>query len=275
MYYRHDMDYVYPEQSDQHMIDVRHLRDVDLNEDYPYLQKSWGYKLRRGGLWLLCNGFVFFLLRITHGLRIHGRKNLKLYKDEMKGGFITVANHVFMWDFLCVMKAMRPHLGFFPAWKINLEGPNGPLIRLAGGIPVPTGNLSSMKKFKDAMAEVFEKKRWMHFYPEGSMWFFYPDIRPLKKAVFHYAVQYDRPVIPLVFTFRPRKNISRLFTRKPLVDLTVGEPLRHDPSLSRVSATVELQKRTYHVMQTMAGIYPGDPTYNENLDTATYQKTMG
>ena len=126
MYYRHDMDYVYPEQSDQHMIDVRHLRDVDLNEDYPYLQKSWGYKLRRGGLWLLCNGFVFFLLRITHGLRIHGRKNLKLYKDEMKDGFITVANHVFMWDFLCVMKAMRPRLGFFPAWKINLEGPMAP-----------------------------------------------------------------------------------------------------------------------------------------------------
>ena len=268
------MDYVYPEQSDQHMIDVRHLRDVDLNEDYPYLQKSWGYKLRRGGLWLLCNGFVFFLLRITHGLRIHGRKNLKLYKDEMKGGFITVANHVFMWDFLCVMKAMRPRLGFFPAWKINLEGPNGPLIRLAGGIPVPTGNLSSMKKFKDAMAEVFEKKRWMHFYPEGSMWFFYPDIRPLKKAVFHYAVQYDRPVIPLVFTFRPRKNLTRLFTRKPLVDLTVGEPLRHDPSLSRVSAAAELQKRTYHVMQGMAGIHPGDPTYNEIQDVETYQKTM-
>ena len=37
----------------------------------------------------------------------------------------------------------------------------------------------------------------------------------------------------------------------------------------------EVQKRTYHVMQGMAGIHPGDPTYNENLDTATYQKTMG
>ena len=275
MYYRHDLDYVYPERCDEHMIDVPHKRDVVLDEDYPYLRKSVGYKLRRAFLWVMCQTIIFWLLRITHGLRIHGKKHLRAHKKEMKDGFITVANHVCMWDFLCVMKAMRPRLGFFPAWKINLEGPNGPLIRLAGGIPVPTGNLSSMKKFKDAMAEVFEKKRWMHFYPEGSMWFFYPDIRPLKKAVFHYAVQYDRPVIPLVFTFRPRKNITRLFTRKPLVDLTVGEPLRHDPSLSRVSATVELQKRTYHVMQTMAGIYPGDPTYNENLDTATYQKTMG
>ena len=275
MYYRHDMDYVYPAQSDQHMIDVRHLRDVDLNEDYPYLQKSWGYKLRRAGLWLLCNGFIFFLLRITHGLRIHGKKNLKAYKKEMKDGVITVSNHVFMWDFLCVMKVMRPRLGFFPAWKINLEGSNGPLIRLAGGIPIPTGNLKCMKKFKGAMAEVFEKKRWMHFYPEGSLWFFYPDIRPLKKAVFHYAVQYDRPVIPLVFTFRPRKNITRLFTRKPLVDLIVGEPMRHDPTLSRAAATADLQARVYHVMQGMAGVHPGDPTYNENLDTTTYQKTMG
>ena len=275
MYYRHDLNYVYPERSDQHMIDVPHRRDVILDEEYPYLQKSWGYKLRRAGLWLLCNGFIFFLLRITHGLRIHGKKNLKPHKATMKEGFITVANHVFMWDFLCLMKALRPRLGFFPAWKNNLEGPNGPLIRLAGGIPIPTGNLACMKKFKRSMEEVFDKKRWMHFYPEGSMWFFYPDIRPPKKAVFHYAVQYDRPVIPMVFTFRPRKNVTRLFSRKPLVDLRVGEPLRHDPSLSRADATEELQKRTYRIMQEMAGIRPGDPTYNENLDPVTYQKTMG
>lgn len=275
MYYRHNLDYIYPDQCDQHMIDVPHLRDVDLNEDYPYRQKSIGYKLRRALLWLLCNGFVFFLLRITHGLKIHGKQNLKKHKEELTDGCITVSNHVFMWDFLCVMKAMRPRLGFFPAWKINLEGPNGPLIRLAGGIPIPTGNLSCMKKFKQAMAGVFEENRWMHFYPEGSMWFFYPDIRPPKKAVFQYAVQYDRPVIPMAFTFRPRKNITRLFTHKPLVDLTVGEPLRHDPALSRVAATAELQARVYRVMQGLAGIHPGDPTYNESLDPAAYQKTMG
>lgn len=41
MYYRHNLNYQYPQRSDQHMIDVKHLRDVVLDENYPYLQKSF------------------------------------------------------------------------------------------------------------------------------------------------------------------------------------------------------------------------------------------
>ena len=274
MYYRHQLDYVYPDQSDQHMIHVPHLWDVELNETYPYLQKSLWFKFQRGFMWTFLNVFMFHLLCLTHGLKIHGRENLKKYKDELKDGFISVANHICMWDFICIMKAMRPRLGYFPAWKTNLEGPNGPLIRMAGGIPIPTGRLACMKKFKDAMEEVLESDKWMHFYPEGSMWFFYPDIRPLKKAVFQYAVKYDRPLFPLVFTFRPRNWFLRIFSKNPAVDLTIGQPVRHLPELSRSEATVELQKRVYHIMQGMAGVHSGDPTYNTNLDIDSYQKTM-
>jgi 1-acyl-sn-glycerol-3-phosphate acyltransferase len=61
----------------------------------------------------------------------------------------------------------------------------------------------------------------MHFYPEGSMWLFYPDIRPFKPAVFKYAVKYDRPIVPLTMSFRPRKGPTKLFTKKPQVDLHV------------------------------------------------------
>ncbi|MBQ9841979.1 MAG: 1-acyl-sn-glycerol-3-phosphate acyltransferase [Clostridia bacterium] len=274
MYYRHNLNYEYPAQSDQHMIHVPHLWDVNLDENYPYLQKGPWFALQRGFMWVVLHLLLFPLLRITHGLRIHGKEILKKHKDLLDNGFITVANHVFMWDFLCVMKALRPRLGYFPAWKINLEGPNGPLIRMAGGIPIPTGRIACMKKFKDAMEEVLASDRWMHFYPEGSMWFYYPDIRPLKKAVFQYAVRYDRPLFPLVFTFRPRNKFQRLFGKAPLVDLTVGEPLRHHRDLSRSEAVEELRARTYHIMQGMAGIHPGDPTYNVNQDIAAYQKTM-
>ena len=274
MYYRHQLDYVYPDQSDQHMITVPHLRDVDLNEEYPYLQKSLWFRCQRVFMWICLNLFMFLLLRIRYGLKIYGKENLKLHKDTLQDGFITVSNHVLMWDFICIMKALWPRLGYFPAWKTNLEGPNGPFIRMAGGIPIPTGRLACMKKFKDAMEEVLESKKWMHFFPEGSMWFYYPDIRPLKKAVFQYAVKYDRPVLPLVFTFRPRNKFQRLFGKTPLVDLTVGVPVRHEPTLSKGEATAELQGRIYHIMQGMAGIHPGDPTYLVNPDVATYQKTM-
>lgn len=274
MYYRHQLDYQYPDRCDEHMITVEHLRDVNLDENYPYLQKSFLYKCKRAGYWALFYCVISWLLRITHGLRINGRENLKKHKDALRDGAITIANHVFMWDFLCVQKAIMPHAANFPAWKTNLEGPNGPLIRLAGGIPIPTDSMRSMKKFKAAMDEVLSSKRWLHFYPEGSLWFFYPDIRPLKKAVFQYAVRYDRPIIPITMSFRPRKGITKWFTKTPMVDLHIGEPLFADKELSAVSAAKKLQEQAYHIMQVMNGIHPGDPTYNTDLDPANYQKTM-
>ena len=274
MYYKHDLDYTYPSRSDEHMINVKHLRDVNLDENYPYLQKSFWYKCKRVFLWIMLYSVIFWLLRLTHGLKVYGRENMRKHRKEFKNGAITVSNHVFMWDFLCVLHAIRPHLSFFPAWKTNLEGPNGGVIRLAGGIPIPTHNLRCMVKFKQAMEEVLSSDKWMHVYPEGSLWFFYPDIRPLKKAVFQYAVKFDRPVIPITMSFRKRKGITTLFTKNPAVDLHIGEPIYADKTLSPQEATQKLHAEVYHVMQVMNGINPGDPTYNTDQNVDNYVKTM-
>ena len=274
MYYRHQLDYQYPEKCDQHMITVPHLWDVTVDENYPYLRKDFVYKCIRSFYWVAMHTLLAVLLPISHGLRIHGKKNLKKHKEALKGGAITVCNHVFMWDYVCLMVALRPRLGYFPAWKTNLEGPNGPLIRMAGGIPVPTDNLRPMIKFKQAMEEVLERGDWMHFFPEGSLWFYYPDIRPLKKAVFKYAVEFDRPILPFTFSFRPRKGLWKLIGKAPLVDLNIGDPIFHDKSLPKLQAVKKMQQDAYHIMQQMNGIHPGDPTYNTDLNPETYKKTM-
>ena len=179
-----------------------------------------------------------------------------------------------MWDYICVLKAIRPHLQYHPGWKINFEGPNGPLIRWVGGIPIPTGNIRAMVKFKKAIDEVLETKKWLHFFPEGSMWYYYPDIRPLKPAVFKFAVKHNKPVIPITISFRPRKGIWKILRNKPCVDLHIGDPILPDTSLSMSDAIDKLHKEAYHVMQVMNGINPGDPTYNTNQDIDTYKKTM-
>ena len=274
MYYRHNLPYSYPEKCDEHMIEVKHLRDVELNETYPYLQKSPWFKCQRGLLHFCQYTVLPLVMWARHGLHIHGRKKLKQHKELLKKGLITVSNHVFMWDYICIMVALRPRLGYFPAWKTNLEGPNGPWIRMAGGIPIPTDNLRSMVKFKQAMEEVFETGKWMHFFPEGSMWFYYPDIRPLKKAVFKYAVTYNRPVLPITFSFRPRKGLWKLLGKDPLVDLNIGDPILHDGELPTMEAVRKLQHDAYHIMQEMNGIRPGDPIYNTDQNLEHYQKTM-
>lgn len=274
MYYRHNLDIKYPDRCDEHMITVNETKHVIVDENYPFLQKSLGFNLLRSVYWLGVNGLVFFVCRFTHGLKIYGKKNLKKHKNELKDGAITISNHVFMWDYLCVLKAIRPHLAYFPAWKENLNGGFERWIRMSGGIPIPTGNVRAMINFKKALDEVLEGGKWMHFYPEGSMWTYYPDIRPLKKGVFQLAVKHNKPVIPITLSFRPRKGIFKLMGKKPLVDLHIGEPMYPDKTLSPRDAAEKMQREAYHIMQVMGGINPGDPNYNTDLNPDNYKKTM-
>lgn len=274
MYYRHNLDLTYPERSDEHMITVKHLRDTHFDENYEYLPKGFWHKVNRVVLWLALNLVAFPVCSLRHGLKIYGRKNLKKHKKEFKEGAITIANHVFMWDYLCVLKAIRPHLQYHPGWKTNFEGPNGPLIRWVGGIPVPTDNIRAMAKFQKAIGQVLEAKKWLHFFPEGSMWFYYPDVRPFKKAIFKYAVRHDKPVIPIGLSFRERKGIFKLFGKAPCVDLHVGEPLYVDKALSQAEAIDKLHAEAYHVVQGLVGVKMGDKTYNTDQNIDTYKKTM-
>ena len=274
MYYRHNMDIKYPERSDEHMITVKHLRDTNFDEHYQYLEKGLWHKIKRAALSVGLYLVGYHAATIRYGLKIHGRENLKKHKDLLKNGAITVCNHVLMWDYICVLKAIRPRLQYHPGWATNFEGPNAGFIRWVGGIPIPANNLRAMVKFNKAIEQVLESGTWLHFFPEGSMWFYYPDIRPLKKAVFKYSVKYNKPVVPITISFRPRKGLWKLLGNKPCADLHVGEPILPDTTLPMNDAIDKIHKETYHTMQVMNGINPGDPTYNENQNIDEYKKTM-
>ncbi len=275
MYYRHDLDYTYPERSDEHMLVLKRTRELHLDENYEYMPRGFWFRIKRALVAALLHTVVFPLTHLTHGLRIYGRKNLKKHRKEFKNGAITISNHVFMWDYLCVQKAIRPHISYFPAWKPNFESGFHTFMRILGGMPIPEGDIHAMMAFKRGMDEVAASNRWMHVFPEGSLWYFYPDIRPLKLAVFTYAVKYDKPLIPISMSFRPRKGFRKIFGKGPFVDLHIAEPIYADKTLKPRAAAEELRARAYKIMQEMNGICPGDPTYNEDQNIDNYQKTMG
>lgn len=57
--------------------------------------------------------------------------------------------------------------------------------------------------------------------------------------------------------------------------LIIGEPLYADKSLPPPRTAAErLYAESYRVMQQMNGIFPGDPTYNEDQSIENYRKTM-
>ena len=63
MYYKEDLGYVYPEKTDEHMITVKRIRKVTLDENYPYLQKGFWFGCLRAIYFLGVNIIVFPLLR--------------------------------------------------------------------------------------------------------------------------------------------------------------------------------------------------------------------
>ena len=274
MYYRHNLDYEYPERSDEHMLVLKRTRAIELDENYEYMPRGVWFRIKRALVAAVLHLIVFPLTHLTHGLRIYGRENLKKHKDELKGGAITVSNHVFMWDYLCVLKAIRPHISYFPAWKINFESGFQPFMRILGGMPIPEGDIHAMIAFKHDLDEVVRSGRWLHMFPEGSLWYFYPDIRPMKIAVFDYAVKYHKPLIPISMSFRPRKGFRRIFGKGPFVDLHVAEPIYADETLPPREAAEELRLRASRIMQQMNGVMPGDPTYNEDQCIDNYRATM-
>lgn len=146
MYYRHNLDYKHSDRSDEHMITVKHLRDTHFDENYNYYDKSLWNKIKRGVLFVVLNLVAFLVCTVRYGLKIYGRREFKKNKKFFKDRAITIANHVLMLDYLCVLKTIRPYLQSHPGWKTNFEWSNGTLIRWGGVIPIPTDNMRAIDK---------------------------------------------------------------------------------------------------------------------------------
>lgn len=274
MRYYEKLKFVYPDRSDEHMLKVDKLKDIVFDGKYPYIDRSFPFKFKQFWLKVAINIIVFPLMRLSHGLRIHGKENLKNNKKLLKNGAITISNHVFMWDYLAVLKCIRPQFPNFPAWDKNIKGPTGGLIRTIGGIPVPTKDLRGMIAFKNAFEKLLKENKWIHFFPEGSLWFYYPDIRPLKPAVFELACKFNKPIIPIGFSFRKRRGLYKLFWNMPCVDVHIGEPLLPNNNLPMNERIKELHSRSYIKLQNLVGINEGDPTFNTNQNIDEYKKTI-
>ncbi len=244
----------YPERPDQPILQPKRLRQVVLDENYPYLDKSFLARLRHLGVYIGIFTLVFPAQKIRYGLRIVGRENIRKNKTLFRNGALTVCNHVYRWDFLACLQAVRWRRMWFPARADNLEGSDACLIRGAGGIPIPEG-LAAGRKFNQAFDELHAGRKWIHVFPESCRWDFYQPIRPFKKGAFAMAVRYQIPVIPLAISYRePSRWRKRLGTGQPLITIHVGEPLVPPADCSRREAAVWLRAEAHAQMCSMAGI---------------------
>ena len=218
--------YPYPEYTDEHYIVIKKNNGVVVDENYPFIDKSKSFVFQDKLLTFLLYFIVYFVNLIYTGLRVKGRENLKENKELLKNGFISVSNHIHMWDFICVRYALRQFKPRVIVWNKNVIGENTWNIRHIGGIPIPVNNIKASIKFSKAIIDHLNDKGTLHIYSEGSMWHFYKPIRPFKTGASHLAIKTDKPIIPMAFSFRKPSFIRKYILRQPAaLTLTIGKPI--------------------------------------------------
>ena len=272
--------YPYPEQTDQHYLEIHKNRGLVFDASYPYVDKSGWFRFRQGVVRFLLNLIVFPMAKIRLGLKIEGRENLKKYKDVLDNGAVTVSNHVHMWDYISVMKALRPHRTNLLVWAPNVNGENGTIVRLVGGIPIPENDVAAQKAHLKALKALLNDHGWIHVYAEGSMWEYYAPIRPFKRGAAFIAVSNDKPILPMGFSYRePGQIRKKIFHQTALFTLRIGEPLYPDKTLKLKDREKDLTIRVHRAVCALAGIDPDEniyePVFNDSKRIDYYTDTYG
>ena len=259
--------YPYPEITDRHYLEIHKDRGLVFDASYPYIDRSKWFVFRQNVVRFLLNVVVFPATVIRLGLKVEGRENIKKHKAILDNGVISVCNHVHMWDYLAVMKAIRPHRPNLLVWDKNVNGENGTLIRLVGGIPIPENSVAAQKAHLKAISGLLNEHGWLHIYAEGSMWEYYQPVRPFKRGAAMIAVSNDKPIIPLGFSYREPGWIRRhIFRQIAVFTLHVGEPIFPDENLKPKEREQDLTIRSHRAVCSLVGIDPDKSMYESEFN---------
>ena len=190
-----------------------------------------------------CVGVLAYIVdALFFGLRIKGRKNLR----HLKGGAVTVMNHIHPMDCTMVKVAVFPRRIYFTSLSRNLELPFiGWFIKLCGAIPLPTEPVKLVSFLKQLKYNL-ERGDLIHFYPEGMLVRNHHGLRNFHPGAFFTAVNSGCPVIPMVLINSEFQG-RRLFKRE--MRLLIGEPQYPNLLLPRKEAVEELAERTRTMME--------------------------
>ncbi len=263
-------DYPFPLYTDQHYLIVKKNDGTVFDEHYPYVDTS---KKMRFKMWLariLLFILVFPLERLVMGLKVEGKENLKKHPELLKGGAVSISNHVHKWDYVGARLAVKRKDMMIPVWAPNIRGENGKMIRLVGGFPLPENDPGATATCFRQVIDYLNHGGWLHICAEGSMWEYYQPIRPFKRGAAFFAVKCDKPVVPMAYVYRKASWIRKLLFKAPAdFTLRIGEPIYPDKTLKSTEAQTKLLTEAHAAVCRLAGIAPEKNLYPPIFDHTT------
>ena len=197
------------------------------------------------------------IVMAMYGFRVVGGSNLHkaMGLSKKKQALILVSNHAIPLDPLLHGLAILPRFTYFTLLEETVLTPVlGTLVRLLGGIPIPT-DPDKLDDIESAAAWALKTRGFIHFYPEGECFLLNQDIKTFKAGAFYYAIKFGVPILPIATVLPKTKGRLR-------AEVHILEALPPPPSTGRASADLHLAilfaKKTQKLMQSHIDKAHGD-----------------
>ncbi len=141
--------------------------------------------------------FSFIIGHLIYGLRVKGRKYFRGHKNGM-----IAANHCQFMEPAFSGLALWPRKVFFSAEENNIVRRDvGWLVRLVRAFGIPDKNPLSVGTL---VTKALKKNWFVHFYPEGVLYWRSQEPAPFMEGVFFFAYLNNVPVFPLAEVLKDR-----------------------------------------------------------------------
>lgn len=218
----------------------------NIDEKYKYIQT--------GTLFSICSNLLYYgiafpilkiLTKLIYDFKIEGKENIR----DLKGGAISISNHVLFLDCAMVGLAFGTEEIYYTTREESFKIPFvRKLIKLLRAIPIPK-KISNKEQFTQKINDIVQTGKVVHFYPEAALWPYYEKIRNFKNGAFNFAVNNNVPIIPMVFKFREPKGIRKFLKRKKDVTLVVLEPIMPGKLNNRKQNIENLKQNVHNKME--------------------------
>lgn len=236
-----------PLAEDEHLIHLWEPFDFSIDESYDFVPHNVLFSLFSNLLYYgIATPILWVLTKLCFDFTVEGKENL-----EGLHGKVTVSNHVHFLDCAMSALAISPCKLYFTSLESNFKIPLvRHLIRLLNTLPIPK-DVHGKKAFIQSIDSLLQNGHTVHFYPEGSLWPYHPEIRHFKNGAFDFAVRNCVPVVPLVYHFVPVTGFRKHIKRKPFIHVSILPPIFPNACLSHQEAVEELKNESYTKMQSM------------------------
>ena len=230
---------------DEHVLHLWQPLHFKVDENFSFVHSGFLFKSISYLLYIIAYPILWLVQKIFLHFRVEGLENLK----GLDTGKITVSNHVHVLDCTMMGTVQFPQKIYFTSLESNFKIPIvKELITLFNAIPIPSDK-KFMPSFTSAINKLLQNGQTVHFYPEGSLWPYYDEIRDFKKGAFYFAVTNNVPIVPCIFSFCPVSGLWQYIKRRPFVKMTILPPVYPDSSLSKQEAISSLKDNVQHIMK--------------------------